>query len=106
MKIDIEKALTDITNNFNETVKPSNHLTGPQIKVITSLLEALEFQIEPYTKEELQYELPYIITNIIENLPEDWFYDPEQIKSKIKDMIEEETDEEKLLEIYQYISRI
>lgn len=30
MKIDIEKALTDITNNFNETVKPSNHLTGPQ----------------------------------------------------------------------------
>lgn len=106
MKIDIEKALTDITNNFNETVKPSNPLTGLQIKVITSLLEALEFQIEPYTKEELQDELPYIITNIIENLPEDWFYDPEQIKFKIKDMIEEETDEEKLLEIYQYISRI
>lgn len=106
MKINIEKALLDIERSFNKTVKPSNPLTEPQERIITDLLRVLELQIEPYTKEELQDELPYIITNIIENLPEDWFYDPEQIKSKIKDMIEEETDEEKLLEIYQYISRI
>ena len=89
MKINIEKALLDIEQSLNRTVKPSNHLTKPQEKVITDLLIALELQIEPYTKEELQDELPYLITDIVKDLPEDWFYDLEQIKSEkiLRDII-------------------
>lgn len=106
MKINIEKALLDIEQSLNRTVKPSNYLTKPPEKVITDLLRVLELQIEPYTKEELQDELPYLITDIVKDLPEDWFYDLEQIKSEIKDLIESEDDEEKILDIYDYISHL